>query len=515
MATCQEVHDFLVQVGSRTAGAAAAPSNLGRLVELGLLRSVDADQYRQLANDVQTLAAVQAGVNQERAAREQLANRVTLDDARTHSILFHLHGKDKQSAEIDAEARDRASLQSMDADLAGRAQALNDLVAKQTLLDTLGPFGPSYLALTSPGRVELRNLGLRLYRCAASDFEAYWAQSQRVAGGFAHLADGAAAYTSSLLPNLGAADRSYVWAISVGLARNQPDPAVGVPRFGEAYLGLGDLTTNAENRLMASEILFALAPPIPDDLRVLGPLVSDVKHLGVPGDSALGIGAILLYGRRSDGTFATENLPNLLQWTPSYETAALLAIMNVPRDALTAKFQSLRALFASWGYSASEDTELASAYLAVGDLPIEGVATKLGIVAKGLSTYLQYPLVAASILASIPTLEANETLNLLEQAYTVVGQRTGSALSQAELVTVAVRVVHSLRDELVGSLDSTAAAAPTTPAPPLAPRPVFFLPLIVAHNFYFSTFSGVSGAHPGHVHGFAGGGFGGGGGGIG
>jgi hypothetical protein len=33
----------------------------------------------------------------------------------------------------------------------------------------------------------------------------------------------------------------------------------------------------------------------------------------------------------------------------------------------------------------------------------------------------------------------------------------------------------------------------------------FFVPIVVAHNAYFSTFSGISGVHPGHVHGFGGG----------
>ncbi len=510
MATCQEVHDFLVQVGSKSAAPTFPPADLQRLAELGLVHAVDGAGFRQLQSDLQSLASVQSAVGQGQVARTQLAERVTHDDEHTHSVLFHLHGKDKQSQEIDTEARDRASLQALDNDLAQRVKLLNDLVAKRSLLDTLGPYGDSFVALTSLGQVEVRNLAVRLYRLASSSFDAYWSQSQKIALDFAELADRGAAYNAHLIPNVGDADRSYLWAVSIGLARDQPDLAVGVPRFGQAFVGLGPLAANVENRLMTAEILFALSQPIPDEVATLRPLVEDVKRLGVPGESALGVGAIFLFGRRGDGTFATPNLPAFLAWTPSYETAALLAIMNTPRDALAAKFQSLRAMFGGWGYEPSEDVELASAYLAVSEVPIDGVAAKLGILAKGLSTYLQYPLVAASILASVATLEANETLNLLEQAYMVVGRRTAGALSQAELITLAVRMVHSLRDELVGALDTTA-TVPVAGAPTPMIRPVF-LPLIVAHNFYFSTYSGFSGAHPGHVHGFAGGGVGGGGG---
>ena len=38
-----------------------------------------------------------------------------------------------------------------------------------------------------------------------------------------------------------------------------------------------------------------------------------------------------------------------------------------------------------------------------------------------LKNYLEYPLVAAAILTSIPTLEANETLDLMEKAYSLLG----------------------------------------------------------------------------------------------
>ncbi len=65
-------------------------------------------------------------------------------------------------------------------------------------------------------------------------------------------------------------------------------------------------------------------------------------------------------------------------------------------------------------------------------------------------------------------------------------------------------MVHGIRNELVGTLDATAAP---TPAAASAPRPgfygprFFFMPVVIAHGGYYSTFSGVGGTHPGHVHG--------------
>jgi hypothetical protein len=193
--------------------------------------------------------------------------------------------------------------------------------------------------------------------------------------------------------------------------------------------------------------------------------------------------------------------------TKSYESAALLAIVNQPIQDLWQKFSTLRGLFNSWGFSASEDVELASAFLTLSELPVQGLDTKLGIITRGMGTYLQYPLVASAILAAIPTLEANETLSLLEKAYEVVGRRA-MPMSEPELICLAVRVIHGIRDETIGQLDTTAAAHAVPPAPMgymYGPR-FFFVPVIVAHGSYFSTYSGVGGVHPGHAH-VMGGGF--------
>ena len=53
--------------------------------------------------------------------------------------------------------------------------------------------------------------------------------------------------------------------------------------------------------------------------------------------------------------------------TSSFEAAAVLGVMNLPFADLSTKFQSFSSLFHSWGYTASEDTEIASAFLAIGE----------------------------------------------------------------------------------------------------------------------------------------------------
>ena len=119
--------------------------------------------------------------------------------------------------------------------------------------------------------------------------------------------------------------------------------------------------------------------------------------------------------------FPTDRFAEFSKMTSSSESAAILAVVNVPSDQLTDKFQSFRSMFNSWGYQVSEDTELASAYLSISDLAPDEVNTKLTIIVDALKNYLEYPLVASAILASISTLEANETLDLMQKAYSLLG----------------------------------------------------------------------------------------------
>ncbi len=132
------------------------------------------------------------------------------------------------------------------------------------------------------------------------------------------------------------------------------------------------------------------------------------------------------------------------------------------------------------------------------------------IIVDALKNYLEYPLVATAILTSIPTLEANETLDLMEKTYSLLWSYA-IGLERSELISLSVRMIHGIKNELVKQLDPTAKIANTPVQFTHAPSNIFFLyraPLIVAHSSYYSTFSGIGGMHPGHVHG-VGGGFGG------
>ncbi|MGA8275241.1 MAG: hypothetical protein WB789_05290 [Thermoplasmata archaeon] len=505
MTNCQDVFNFLTGVSRRSTPPALPDADVASLQQSNLVRRLSAEEYAQITRNVAALSATQEALAAEQAQRSELAARLQDDYRKSHSILFRLEGREKQDAILQREASEQAKMRDASADIATRDQTVDQMIAQESLLGTLAPYGDGYVGLTSTGAMALRDLGVRLYRVSDLPFAEYWQQSQQVTGELNTIAGKSGQYFGALSPRLGGSDRSGLWSIAVGLAKREGDVATLGSVFLDAYARIGGLSHNDENRLMAAELISTLPTGVAESIPLLTQLEHDVRKADVPKESSLGVASILLLGRRADGTFATANLPGYLRITRSYESAALLAIVNRPFDELGQKFQQLRAMFSAWGFQPSEDVELASSYLAVSDLPAEGINAKLAIISKGMSTYLQYPLVASSILASIPVLEANDTLNLLEQAYGIIG-RTAGGLSQAELICLAVRMIHGIRTETVTGVDTTATAVPAAVRYYAYGPMYFFVPLIIAHGAYYSTYSGLGGAHPGHAH-FVGGGF--------
>ena len=510
MADCNHVAAFLQSVSARSVQGTLPEADLGQLQQLGLVELLSPDDAKQLQAEVAQLESAQAAIEQEEARIAQLAEAVSTDTRRTHSILFHLQGVDKEEATVDHLHEEQEALQSLEADRGKRQADFAELLVKKGELDQMSPYDGRFVAITTAGRVALRDLNVALYRVGDEEFSSYWTQAQAIDAELGAIVNQAAALHVPLASELSEVDPVYLWAVAIGMAKQKAAADQQVPLFLQAYSAVGSLTTNVENRLLAAEVLAGLNQPVAATIGDLTTLDREVRSLGVHEDSATGVAAILLSGRRADGTFATDPLSQFLRLTPSYESAALLAIVNKPFGDLQTTFSNTKALFASWGYSISEDTELSSAYLTASELPPETIGTKMAILARGVSAYLEYPLVAAAILASIPVLEANETLNLLEKAYEILGQRTGP-MSPAELITLAVRTVHGVNVRSVNELDPTQTAPATYPSFSYyntAPR--LWIPVFVAHGAYYSTFSAIGGYHPGHVHVVGGGGWGGG-----
>jgi hypothetical protein len=309
---------------------------------------------------------------------------------------------------------------------------------------------------------------------------------------------------------------SELWSVSIGLGKLQGDPNQLIDRYLLSLDMLDQFGSNLENKMMAAEIMTAskVNPsqmPTNSDLQSLADSLKTLEDKArhdahVPKELSVGVAATILFSRRYDGTFPLDKLVEFSKMTFSSESAAILSVLDVPLDQISNKFNQFRWLFNSWGYGQSEDVDLASAYLAISDFTQDEVKDKMNIILSALKNYLEYPLVATAILTSIPTLEANETLDLMEKASTLLGNYAPT-LERSELISLSVRMIHGIKNELVKQLDPTAKITVTPIQFTYIPSILFFryrTPLILAHSYYHSTFSALGGAHPAHVHGFGG-----------
>lgn len=513
---CSDVRTFFSRIAEKSVSMQIQSADLDFFSANGYLSRMTKEDYDRASAEVSNLGQMSEALQNEEV--EEKGAEVTLEEEekKTHSILFHLEGKEKKEAELQREESEKEAVSKEEEEIAQRESAITDLIQKKSMIDRMVQYGDEYLALTGTGVVTLNDLNIRNYRVSDNEFSDFIQENKSITDELRAITGRGSFYVSSIRTGFPKADLSQLWSVSIGLAKLQGDQNQINTWFILALGILQHLKSTLENKMMAAEIISSLkaypsqtAGSDSDPQSLAKSLVSLDKELRkskVPKQLSAGVAATIMAGKRFDGTYPTDKFAEFKQITPSYESAAILSVMNVPSDQLTNKFQSFRSLFSSWGYSTSEDSELASAYLAISNLGPDDVRTKMNIIIDSLKNYLEYPLVAAAILTSIPTLEANETLDLMEKASSLLAT-VATGLQRSELISLAVRMIHGIRNELVKELDPTAKITNTPVQFTYASHPNFFFlypPLIIVHSSYFSTYSGIGGFHPAHVHGVGG-----------
>jgi hypothetical protein len=513
---CADVRAFMSQIAAKSVSMQIQQADMDFLCSNGYLSVMQKEEYDQALAEVSNLTHLntdqQSEMNQERSAESTLKE----EEKKTHSIVFHFESKEKKEAEIEAFQSEKNLVSKAEAEIAERDSKIKELIEKKSMVDRMTQYDETYLSLTGLGVMTLSDLNVRNYRVSGNEFSDFIEESKEIHGELLSIADKGSFYVSGLRKEYGEADLSQLWSVSIGLGKLQGDPNLLNQRFLLALGALQHFDSTLVNKMMAAEIMTAFGAglsqtPANSDLQnlaaTLATLDRELRHdAKVPKPLSTGVAAIVMFGRRFDGTFPTDRFVEFSKMTSSCESAAILSIMNLPTDQLASKFQSFRSLFDSWGYEMSEDTELASAYLSISDLEPGDVNTKMTIIVDALKNYLEYPLVASAIVASVPTLEANETLDLMEKAYSLLGPYAPN-LEPSELLSLAVRMIHGVKNELVKELDPTAKIMNTPIQFTYVPSGIFFIyhaPLIIVHSSYYSTFSGIGGFHPAHVHGVGG-----------
>jgi hypothetical protein len=526
---CSTVMAFLSQIENREEFERFTPissADLDYLSVNGFVSRTTKEDHDKGVDSVSRLAQLTSQMNAEKVEEDQAAATLREDERKEHSFRFIIEGKEKKAELGERVQSETAEVSREESELSAIEANVNELIQTKSMVDRMVPYGEEYLSLTDLGIVTLRDLNVRNYRVADQDFPDFLAETKATVNELRSIADRAASYTAFLkprVPNLEDEDRpvtydegqgppgieasSLLWSVAIGLAKLQGDTNQIGERFIQALNVLQNLDSTTPNKLMAAEIMTAAGNQDLQSLEsTLKNLDQQLRGQHVPKELSAGVAATILAGRRYDGTYPTDGFVQFKNLTQSYEAAAILAVMNLPYEDLSGKFQLFKDKFVAWGYMASEDTEIASAFLAIGELNAYEVEGKLQYIVEQLRNYLEYPLVAAAILASIPVFESHEVLDLMEKAVTLL-TAYARGLERSELVALAVRMVHGVRNEIVKGIDSTAKIAATPVQFTYASHPglfVWYYPVIVAHSSYHATFSGMGGFHPAHSHGIGG-----------
>ena len=478
--------------------------SLNYLKEQNYLNIYSKDDYDGLKSEISQMEELSRQISSEKEEFQKERAELEEEEQKEHSIKFHLEKKAKKE-ELEGEVqKQETEVQDVYKTEKSEEDRLNQLMSKKSLLNSLVPYNQMYIFLTDKGKLCVHDLALRLYRFSDEDFTNYENDISTTMNQLNDIVKTAKiyyAYLEGTIPDV--EQKSTLLSTAIGLAKFRDDIAVMENKFHTVYENMGSFTKNVENRLMATEILTGSGKDIASDMDEFTEVFKKVRHEShIPRESATAVAAIIYLSRRYDGTYPFDNLDEFRKITPSYESAAIMASINKDVNDTRDKFVKMKAIFSQWGYDESEDMELSSAYVAISELQPDEIKDKLSVIINAIKNYLEYPLVASTVVATVPVMESNETLDLLSKAYNIL-ENNVAGFERSEIMAAAVSLVHGIRNELITNVDSKATVTNTPyhfyymPSPFLFP---FFLPMLMVQGCYYSTFSGIGGVHPAHIH---------------
>jgi hypothetical protein len=239
-------------------------------------------------------------------------------------------------------------------------------------------------------------------------------------------------------------ESSQLWAVSLGLAKLEGDPDKIKENFIQILDTLkGFSNSNLDSKLMAAETFVAAgrAGDISQNIDKLTTTDRQIRQsANVPEELSTGVTATLYCGANPG---ASTRFNEFSRITKSYTAAAVLSGSQESLENLSQKFESFTSLFDSWGYSSSEDVDLAAAYLTVSPLSEGDARCKMSAIIDAIKAEFEFPLVPAAILASIQALNVDELLDLMEKAVTILqSQPLTMGLSHADLSNLAIRMIY-------------------------------------------------------------------------
>jgi hypothetical protein len=471
---CNDVMTFLSQINAKSIAVSVSEEDLNFLINSGYVECLSKDEYEKLLASVADMPKVDNEIEELREKENVDKETITHDQKKIHSIHFWFEGRDKKGADRERVQTEEQIVSKEEEAIHEKDSELQSLIQKKSMLDRQACYGERYLSLTGSGVIILHDLTTRNYRVGDMDFNAFMQETKAIEVELQSIVGRASCYYSEIkdaIANMKTSpladkirrwladtdeedednyrikskgvESSQLWAVSIGLAKLEGDTDKIKESFIKMVNMLQKFNSNLDSKLMAAETLVASGHVMYPQL--LEPLTNIERQIrqsaNVPEELSLGIATTIYCGINPNG-LTRFNDGFFCHITKSYMAAALLSSSQETQDNLCQKFESFKSIFDAWGYSPSEDTVLAAAYLTLSNLSEKDAQDKMNIIVDALKTGFEFPLVPSAILTTMP-LNAIELLDLVEKAATILqSQVLTTGLSHSELASLAIRLIY-------------------------------------------------------------------------
>jgi hypothetical protein len=475
MVKCNDVMTALSQISAKSVNAPISEDVLKLLSTNGYIECLSKDEYEKLAASVENISTIDRELEEEQKKEGTNEETLARDEKKIHSIRFWFEGHEKKDIDRARIQTDEQLVSKDEEEIKEKGNELQALIQKKSILDRQVLCGEQYLSLTGTGTIMLHELTIRNYRVGDKDFGEFLHETKATEMELQAIAERANNYYSAIkaatsdmdTSPLAAKDRqstwtsndddddedeeeyrikskgtesSQLWAISIGLAKLEGDPDKIKENFIQMINALQKFNnSNLDSKLMAAETLVASGRNT-ESLEALTNVDDQIRQsANVPEELSAGIAATIFCGANPDALTRFDDA--FSKATKSYAAAALLSISKEEQNDLSQKFDVFKSLFGLWGYSPSEDTDLAAAYMAVSKLSETDAREKMSVLADALKAEFGFPLVPAAILTSIRALNADELLDLAEKAASTLQPFT-VGLAHSELANLSIRMIY-------------------------------------------------------------------------
>ena len=461
---CRDVMTLLAQLTDTQISTQIQENDLSVLVSKGYITRISREDHDRAAAEIADLDQMTSDLHLEEEREERDSKTLIHDEKHQYGLRSHFEGRTKKEAEREKVAKEEEVVDEEQADVKLKEAKVTDLIQKKSALDMQVQYGNEYLSLTNLGVSMLHDLNTRNYRVGDMEFSDFMDECKATTDTLQAIAQRARFYADNIKPSIAPSEEdaeeeeerrirergldSQLWAVSIGLAKLDTVNETELSDTKEKFLRtLGSLEvaagfrSNLDSKVIAAELItLSSMLPTPEQIQSLLSFDEQVRHAKVPEDQSIQIAATLLCMGGS-----VDEFERLTKKIKSYQAAAMLSTIDLPSEQLHDRFRSFESVFDSWGFSKSEDADLAAAYLSVTKLTPDDIgrdpSTKMLTIIDRLKNDLEFPLLPAAILTSIAALNATEVTDLVEKGAAIL-HSVAPDLERPELVSLTIRMIY-------------------------------------------------------------------------